>query len=150
MVDYVITSPDYFSAISKFEVHDFNEYSNHSPISLTLKIKTNTVITKNKESVFYKWKPEHKEAFLNDLSSDMHILDRLLVDGIDRNCEPDDIVSNFSKFITDRANTYFEKHSKTQTTPLFQPAILKRRKYGLMTNVKINEKFIKKSFTISI
>ena len=128
MVDYVITSPDYFSAISKFEVHDFNEYSNHSPISLTLKIKTNTVITKNKESVFYKWKPEHKEAFLNDLSSDMHILDRLLIDGIDRNCEPDDKVSNFSKFITDRANTYFEKHSKTQTTPRFSTGDFKEKK----------------------
>ena len=37
---------------------------------------------------------------------------RFISDGISKNCDPDDIITVFSQFITDRANPYFEKHSK--------------------------------------
>ena len=36
-----------------------------------------------------------------------------------RNCEPDDMVSSFSQFITDRANPYFEKHSSERSNSYF-------------------------------
>ena len=52
-----------------------------------------------------------EKCILSDISRDSHILHRIISDWIDRNCEPDDIVSNLTQFITDRANPYFEKRS---------------------------------------
>ena len=52
------------------------------------------------------------KMILTDISRDSHILNGILIDGIDRNFEPDDIVTNFTKFITDRANPYFEKRKR--------------------------------------
>ena len=111
VVDYVLTSPQNFVQISEFQVHDFNEFSNHAPVSLTLKIHTHPIMNNQSERLSYKWKPEHKDEFLRDVSSDVHIFNRLISEGIDRNCEPDDIVTDFLKFITDRANIYFENRS---------------------------------------
>ena len=49
----------------------------------------------------------------------MLTLNRLISDGIDRHCEPDDIVTDFLKFITDRANPYFENRKKSSTHHTF-------------------------------
>ena len=49
----------------------------------------------------------------------MHLLNRSIADGISRNCEPDDIISLFTQFITDRANSYFEKHYSQRNESYF-------------------------------
>ena len=82
---------------------------------IVLLIYTNILIENVEEYLSYKWNPEHKNAFLNDISRDLPTLNRIVTDGIDRNLEPDDIVSNFTQFITDRANPYFQKSYKTKT-----------------------------------
>ena len=50
---------------------------------------------------------------------DVYLLNRAMADGMSRNCKPDDIVSSFSQFITDRANPYFEKHSSERSDSYF-------------------------------
>ena len=119
VVDYLITLPQNFTLISEFQVHDFTEYSNHAPVSFTLKTHTHLSTNKRNEQIYYKWKPELKDGFLRDISNDMLTLNRLISDGIDRQCEPDDIVTDFSKFITERANPYFENRKKTSTHHTF-------------------------------
>lgn len=119
VVDYVLTEPLNFQIISNFKVGDFTEYSNHAPISFSLKTFTNRINDPTKERHYYKWDDKYKNDFLTDISRDSHILNRLLIDGIDRNCEPDDIVTNFTKFITDRANPYFEKRNRPRKTQNF-------------------------------
>ena len=74
------------------------EFSNHTPISLTLQTFTNMVSNVEGERISYKWIPEHKDSFLNDISRDSHILNRIVSDGIVSNYEPDDIVSCFTQF----------------------------------------------------
>ena len=49
----------------------------------------------------------------------MPSLHRLISDGIDRNCDTDEIVTEFSKFITDRANPYFQTRKKESTSNIF-------------------------------
>lgn len=109
LVDYVLTERSNFDMISDFQVSEFNEYSNHAPISVSLKTNTIADIETVKERIYYKWNEENKLPFLHDLSRDSPILNRQLSDGIDSNCDPDDIVTTFTQFIVDRANPYFEK-----------------------------------------
>ena len=115
----MITSLENFQSISDFEICEFNEYSNHAPLYLSLKTYTKLEPHMNRERIFHKWNMNLKDAFLNDMSRDMHLLNRLIDDGTSRNCEPDDIVSSFSQFITDRANPYFEKHSTERNESYF-------------------------------
>ena len=75
----------------------------------------------------------------------MHILNRLISEEIDRNCEPDDIVTDFSKFITDRANIYFENRSATRQNQAFINTNYKEKK-----NVRENMKITKLCFIIII
>ena len=74
----------------------------------------------------------------------MHLLNRSIADGISRNCEPDDIISLFSQFITDRANPYFEKHYSQRNERYFC------HENGIMTNAGGNAKFIMRHFIIII
>ena len=110
VVDYVVTFLRNFQSISDFQIYNFNEYSNRAPLYLALKTYTKLESLTKNERIFHKWDTGLKDAFLNDMSRDMHLLNRSIADGISRNCEPDDIISLFTQFITDRANPYFEKH----------------------------------------
>ena len=49
----------------------------------------------------------------------MPILNQIISDGIDNNYEPDDIVTSFTKFITERANPYFQKRHIPNKMPAF-------------------------------
>lgn len=119
VVDYVLTTQSNFKLISDFEIGDFTEYSNHAPISLSLKVHTNISFNNAQEHISFKWDSEYRQSFLNDISRDLPILNRVVTDGIDRNVEPDEIVSKFSQFITDRANPYFQKKYKKSANPSF-------------------------------
>ena len=62
----------------------------------------------------------------------MHILNRLILEGNDRNCKADDIVTDFSKFMMDRANIYFENRSATRRNHAFNNTNYKEKQkwYG--------------------
>ena len=51
VVDYVRTSQANFEIISDFQIGDFEEYSNHAPISLTLQTFTNMVSNVEEERI---------------------------------------------------------------------------------------------------
>ena len=97
------------------------------------------------ERVYYKWDDEQKNAFLNDISRDSHILHRVISDGIDRNCEPDDIVSSFTQFITDRANPYFEKRSIPRKIVEFNHINRKEKQKWYNTECKRKRKIYKEA-----
>ena len=112
VVDYLLTSFSNFSTINDFEIQNFNEYSNHAPLYFGLKVYTNRAEELQQERTYYKWNDDLKGTFLNDMTRDVHHLNRFISDGISKNCDPDDIITVFSQFIADRANPHFEKHSK--------------------------------------
>ena len=66
VVDYVLTEPLNFQIISDFKdfkVGDFTEYSNHAPISFSLKTFTNRINDSTKERLYYKWDDKYKNDF---------------------------------------------------------------------------------------
>ena len=119
VVDYVVTSLRNVQSISDFQIYNFHEYSNRAPLYLALKTYTKLESQTKNERIFHKWDTGLKDAFLNDMSRNMHLLSRSIADGISRNCEPDDIISLFTQFITDRANPYFEKHYSQRNESYF-------------------------------
>ena len=119
VVDYVVTSLRIFQSISDFQIYNFNEYSKHAPLYLALKTYTKVESQTKNERIFHKWDTGLKDAFFDDRSRDMRLLNRSIPDGISRKCEPDDIISLFSQFITDRANPYFEKHYSQRNESYF-------------------------------
>ena len=119
VVDYVLASQINFNIISDFEIGDFMEYSNHAPVSLSIKTFTDIQSDVKHEHTSYNWKPEHKDAFINDITRDLPILNQIISDGIENDYEPDDIVTSSTKFITERANPYFQKRHIPNKMPAF-------------------------------
>lgn len=118
-MDYVVTALSNFKSFSDVQVLDFNEYSNHTPIYFALKICTKLEQPIKLERTFHKWDPQFKNDFLTDMAQNIHLLNRSIDNEISRNCEPDDVVSLLTQFITDRANPYFEKHCSQRTESYF-------------------------------
>ena len=152
VVDYVVTSLRNFQSISDFQIYNFSEYSDHAPLYLALKTYTKLESQTKNERIFHKWDTGLKDAFLNDKSQDMHLSNRSIAGGISRNCEPGDIISLFPQFITDRANSYFEKHysQRNESYFFFVMKIGPKNNTGIMTNAGGNAKFIMRHFIIVI
>ena len=82
VVDYLLTSFSNLSSINDFEIQNFNEYSNHAPLYFGLKVYTNRAEELQQERTYYKWNDDLKGTFLNDMSRDVHHLNRFISDGI--------------------------------------------------------------------
>ena len=116
LIDYVLSSERNFCDISDMKVFDFNDFSNHAPISINLKIGTErSSITNTVHKTFYKWDDCHKNDFIYKLESDINLLYTI--------CEEDtsiDVtVEHFSDFITERANPLFQKDVKIRKDNVF-------------------------------
>ncbi|XP_053383523.1 uncharacterized protein LOC123541356 [Mercenaria mercenaria] len=108
LIDYVLTSYGNFKLIRNFNVHNYTEYSNHSPISFEIITGMCKCNNNSQKREFYKWNENDKLAFLNDLS--------LNIDGIteslQNNYDVEDAVSCFSEYIALTAEKYFKKTIK--------------------------------------
>ena len=119
IVDYLLTSHENFTEHSDFSIHDFNEYSNHAPISFQLRMTAQGGREETRTGINYRWNADFKVNFLNDISRDANNLKESISEEIVRNCDPNDVVSKFSKFISDRANVYFSKIYKHKPETIF-------------------------------
>ena len=109
VVDYVVTSLQNFEHFSDMRVQNFNEFSNHAPISFSLKI--NTVQSSTADPIYkkvYKWDENLKNDFVQKLRQDSHLLNEFLIS----NVNVDENVRFFTNFVSTRANQYFEKNVK--------------------------------------
>ena len=109
VVHYVVTSLQNFEHFSDMRVQNFNKFSNHAPISFSLKI--NTVRSSTADPIYkkvYKWDENLKNAFVQMLWQDSHLLNEFLTS----NVNVDENVRFFTNFVSTRANQYFEKNVK--------------------------------------
>ena len=109
VVDYVVTSQQNFEQFSDMRVQNFNEFSNHAPISFSLKINTarsSTAVPTYKK--VNKWDENLKNDFTNILRQDIILLNNFMIsnDNVDEN------VHFFTNFVTTRAKAFFEKNVK--------------------------------------
>ena len=101
------------------EVFDFNEFSNHTPVSINLKIGTDRSSTANIGSkTYYKWDENLKDNYLFSLQNDIDILYTVCQE----ETSIDETVEIFSKFITDRASPIFQKQIHINQANVFTSA----------------------------
>lgn len=107
VVDYLLTSFSNFKIISDFKVHTFNEHSNHTPLSFS--IRTNRYnareATPNWKSV--RWKECNKEIFKTRLSDNLeNFLHSFfdLAEAENSQVKVESMVSDFTNFISSAAD----------------------------------------------
>ena len=71
LIDYLLTAYANFDLLTHFEVLQFNEYSNHSPLTFTVKTFENGVRETTREWQSFLWTDEHKDIFRNRLFDNM-------------------------------------------------------------------------------
>ena len=74
IVDYLLTSHENFTEHSDFSIHEFNEYSNHAPISFQLRMTAQGEREETRTGINYRWNADFKVNFLNDISRDANNL----------------------------------------------------------------------------
>ena len=97
-------------------VHEYNEFSNHAPISFAFKVGTERSREANTKFISnIRWNEEHKGDFVNSLKNDIHIL----LDIVQQEVDVNKVVETFSKFVTDRANVFFKKTYTVKNETMF-------------------------------
>ena len=114
-VDYVVTGYCNFSVISDFFIHDFNIYSNHSPISFDFKVNTvQNNANKCNEHIFFKWDPKYKDQFIKDIALTIQNFCEDLNANISHDCSADILVEKFTHYLNKHGNSYFKKSVKAR------------------------------------
>ena len=98
------------------KVFDYNEFSNHAPISINLQIGTERSSAANTiNKIYYKWDDKYKNDFVHCLENDIQLLYSIC----EENVSIDVTVNKFSEFITDRANPFFQKCTTKRKENIF-------------------------------
>jgi hypothetical protein len=119
VVDYLLTKACNFENISEFRVHDLTAHSNHAPISFSVKVRTVPVVTNPRKRTIYKWNPEYRTEFVNDISRDIEMLCQNLNESKQNNQNPDEMVNIFTTYLSERGNAYFETCCKATVNACF-------------------------------
>ena len=147
VVDYLITCENNFSSLSSMIVHEYNEFSNHAPISFSFNVgneRSRETTTKSTSNV--RLRKEHKDEFVNSLKNDVHLLQNI----VQQDSHVDIIVENFSKFVTDRANLLFKKTSKVKNENIFTCSNVTEKKKWYDETCVLKHRGSKKLSEISI
>ena len=137
-VDYLLLNFLDFETLSNFEILDFNEYSDHAPITYSLYLKRRTTTDTeyrdcddNAISRKLVWDSAKVDDFHSTLSSSNEHIQQMTSDA---DSEPiDDAVRSFSQFLHDKA---FDLFGKTQSHKSPNSHYKKNRiKNGLMLTV---------------
>ncbi|XP_060587663.1 uncharacterized protein LOC132743153 [Ruditapes philippinarum] len=120
LIDYLLAKERDFVNISDFKVHDFNEWSDHCPISVTLNCNAMPEEVNNSGFMKIRWSDEFKSEFrsgiigclpqFNRLTEDMYIQDRASVNNILN--EFTDTVRQvadplFTRYVSNRRDVHF-------------------------------------------
>ena len=116
VVDYLLTTPENFTDIKDFNVHGFNEYSNHAPLTFSIITNNHMNSTTGEKYYTYKWNDTYKHEFTESLRKDIHLLDQILTS----NYTVNETVEHFTTYINTRAQPFFEKCHSGRTVNMFQ------------------------------
>ena len=67
VVNYLLTSYVNFTSLKEFTVHDFNEYWNHAPLTVSMLLNTHIALDSEKRYCIYRWNEVHRDIFLQTL-----------------------------------------------------------------------------------
>ena len=122
VVDLVITDVENIVNITQFKVHDFNEFSNHAPVSCA--IRTHSVIDQENcaPRTSYKWTDKHRDAFRVDLMNSIDSMNQSVYEATqiqDNSHRIESIVDIITNNVTRIAKPYFEKTFKQRNDHVF-------------------------------
>ena len=142
LIDYILTHSNNFGAFTNVTVHDYNEFSNHAPVSFSIKIlmqRSGEVTEKIKD--VYRWNENCKNEFVNILKNDVNLLQNIVAENESVDC----IIDKFSSFVTDRANPFFKKVIKVKNDIIFECADLKERQLWYDENCVSKKQFLQEA-----
>ena len=142
VVDYLITHRSNFDLLDNFSVGEFQPFSNHAPLSFSL--KANTVcrnVNENVKPKYYKFDNKYKEVFTTDITTNLDSLVYDLNIEISGNGDVKCLTSIFTNFLCKNGNKYFERTCGTRKS-CFQEG--NNSKSGLTMNAIINITYINK------
>ncbi|KAL4221122.1 hypothetical protein ACF0H5_019381 [Mactra antiquata] len=110
VIDYVLSKECYFNLIKEFYVHDFNEWSDHAPISITLRCNHVLKCRVDKYYETIKWsdrlKSDFRSGIIGQLPNFNHVINSICVN--DRE-SINNAVRNFSNLVRDVADPLFKR-----------------------------------------
>ncbi|XP_060584147.1 uncharacterized protein LOC132740284 [Ruditapes philippinarum] len=111
-IDYLLLKECNFQIISEFEICQFNEFSDHAPLSFTVKYLDTKSNPRNLESqsTYFKWRDADKDKFRRGLLGRMTDLNDIFESSSSSDIE--NIVLKFSKIIQDVAEPLFKRKGR--------------------------------------
>ena len=79
------TTYKHFKDKADFNVHDFNEFSNHAPLTFALNANNLSDNGENNPRIHFAWKSEFKDQFLQDIAGGVQDLEHSLQSGVNSN-----------------------------------------------------------------
>ena len=123
VVDYLLTNECNFSCISDFYIHSLNEWSDHTPLSFSIRCKNWSENTRDYESVKHKWNASHRDAFRTGLLTKAGLLDTLTSSLDTNNVQSVNEVGNsVNAILQEVADPLFEKHVVCSNIVSFSPS----------------------------
>ena len=124
VVDYLLTNECNCSCISDFSIHSLNKWSDHTPLSVSIRCKNWSENTRDYESVKHKLNASHWDAFRKGLLTKAGLLDNL-TSSIDTNSvqSVNEVVNSFNASLQEVAYPLFEKHIVCSNTVSVSPSI---------------------------
>ena len=128
VVDYLLLQETDFHKVENFRVADFNEFSDHSPITFSIKCSNVTKHNQHYEFTRYKWNDEFRDIFRKRLIERLPDFNRvtLNVDTEDRD-SVNNSVNSFTDIIKEAADPLFSR----------QYSGMKKVEYRTTTNKRV-------------
>ena len=120
VVDYLLTNV--ISRVYHY-IHSLNEWSDHTPLSFSIRFNNWSENTCDYESVKHKWNASHRDAFRTSLLTKAGLLDNL-TSSMDTNSvqSVNEVVNSFNAILREVADPLFEKHVVCSNTVSFSPS----------------------------
>ena len=145
-IDLVLTQNDYFKNFTSFSIHDFVEFSNHTPVTFSIKAYCRDTNNISRKTICYNWKEKLRDDFKNDLRGEINSFKEDLQN---MSAEPnnqesiDAMVDYFTTFIASKGDKYFKKEISIDKKCMFESSIRPKKDKTKWYNQECkNKKFI--------
>ena len=148
LIDYLLTAYTNFNILTDFNVLHFNEYSNHSPLTFTIKIPEYDERETTYEWQSFHWSDEHKNIFRNRLNENMSTFAEHITNSDANTCTQErinELTANVTNRINSAAGNLFTKIHKTSSIPKFShiSKLKQDRKIWYDDQCKAKKSFVK-------
>ena len=143
VIDYLLTKECCFSTIDNFTIQSFNEWSDHSPISFTLRCKLFNKESTESVGTRYKWNSDCKNDFRSSIISKLPIFNSLTnsINNSDRT-SINNLITDFTSIIRDVADPIFSSQVSFSKKSAFNNSISQDKEWFDVDCVRAKNAYI--------